>query len=256
MTGSEQPHSYSARLRYTGEQARVYEAQRLASERSRAKWRAEMATLERLLATLPAGSRLLDLPAGTGRFVPLFEAAGWSWVAGDISLDMLEQLRRRPEVPHKLLVACDAENLPFPPEAFDFVLSIRFFNLVPDAVAGRALAEMARVARCGVVIQVRLFGDRSLDRATRRLKALARPLRRVAASLRRGRWHPRHWLPGPPPGHRPRPREPLLAAAGRCALSLDRKLVVEARRWPDRLDPLELWLLTSGDRPRGTEGTP
>lgn len=256
MSDSDQCSRYGARLRYKGEQARRYEAQRLASERSRIKWQAETATLERLLATLPTGSRLLDLPSGTGRFVRSFEAAGLTWFAGDISLDMLDELRRRPDVTKRLLVACDVECLPFPESAVDFVVSIRFFNLVPEAVVRRALGEMARVARRGVVLQVRLFGERPMDALTRRLKSLVRPLRRALAALRRGRWQPRHWLPGPTPAHRPRVRQLLLSAASERALRLERSLIVEGRRWPRDLDPLELWLLTSEQARRRPEGKP
>lgn len=52
----------------------------------------------------------------------------------------------------------DATQLDYPSGCFDYVLCMRFFNIVPDVVRRAALKEFARVASIGVIMQVRFCG--------------------------------------------------------------------------------------------------
>jgi len=103
-----------------------------------------------------AGTRVLDLAAGTGTSALSFTAAGADCVACDFSLGMLRagQSRlaqhgtgRNPVAGSVGLVAGDALRLPFRDEAFDAVtISFGLRNVASPAAA---LAEMRRVTRPG-----------------------------------------------------------------------------------------------------------
>ncbi len=121
-----------------------------------------------LSAHLPPGARVLDLPAGTGRFLDLL-APRYTITGADVSLEMLGQARRRnAQVDGATFAQADATRLPFATDAFDCVMSIRFLGHLPDDVRRRAFAEMARVSRAYVLIEACL--NAPIPRATRRLR--------------------------------------------------------------------------------------
>lgn len=105
--------------------------------------------------------RLLEVGIGGGANVPLLEqllppdleVELWGL---DLSRGMLEQCRRRlqrhPPRRRVRLLLGDAHALPFPDAAFDRVFHVGAINGYRDR--GRALAEMARVARPGTPIVV------------------------------------------------------------------------------------------------------
>jgi demethylmenaquinone methyltransferase/2-methoxy-6-polyprenyl-1,4-benzoquinol methylase len=95
-----------------------------------------------------AGSRVLDLAAGTGSSSLLFAAAGAFVVPCDFSLGML-QVGKHGKHGHGELpfIAGDALRLPFADASFDAVTISFGLRNVADMDA--ALAEMARVTRPG-----------------------------------------------------------------------------------------------------------
>jgi ubiquinone/menaquinone biosynthesis C-methylase UbiE len=128
---------------------------------------------------------VLDLPAGTGRFLKILMECGLRVQAVDISADMLAEISKRyPQLPAALtLAACDAEHLPLPDASVDFVLSWRFFHLLPMPVIDRVLAELRRVCRRQMVVQVlpvRVGGVAAVLPSW--LRAMVRPLRRWMGS--------------------------------------------------------------------------
>lgn len=64
--------------------------------------------------------------------------------------------------PRIQLLTGDALALPFPPGAFDFVLSSMFLHHLPDPLAVDALREMNRVAATGVIVADLLRHRRAL----------------------------------------------------------------------------------------------
>jgi ubiquinone/menaquinone biosynthesis C-methylase UbiE len=143
---------YPAKSAYRGETAACYDQDRVGE----AIWQQEQGWVAHWAATLPAGATVLDLPAGTGRFLEILLGCGLRVQAVDISTDMLAEIRKRhPQLPAALTLATgDAEQLPVPDASVDFVLSWRFFHLLPLSVIDRVLAEFRRVCRRQIVVQV------------------------------------------------------------------------------------------------------
>jgi SAM-dependent methyltransferase len=131
--------------------AEEYEARRFEGALARWKHRRDVVLVLDLLAGVPAGARVLDLPCGTGRLLPALRAAGLRGVGADLALEMMRAGRARRSEPGPLVQA-DAVRLPFRAGAFDAVVSLRFlFHLAPEERRA-ALVEMARVARNGTVV--------------------------------------------------------------------------------------------------------
>jgi len=102
-----------------------------------------------------AGARVLDVPSGGGVAArALRRGQGVDYVAVDISQRMLDRTAR---VAAELGVAdqvttrlADVEELPFPDESFDLVVSFTGLHCFPDPA--RAVVELARVTRLGGVV--------------------------------------------------------------------------------------------------------
>jgi ubiquinone/menaquinone biosynthesis C-methylase UbiE len=124
-------------------------------------WEQEIAL--RLLEELPAGSTVLDVPVGTGRFIPGYLAQGLKVVGLDSSPDMLAQAARITAETHGdvTLVEGSATALPFPDANFDALVCFRFLpGKLPLRQARRALREFARVTR-GTSYLLLKVGERS-----------------------------------------------------------------------------------------------
>jgi ubiquinone/menaquinone biosynthesis C-methylase UbiE len=95
---------------------------------------------------------VLDAPTGTGRFLDMISGGAGLVVGADISLDML-RLASEASGQAIPLVLSEAERLPFRDDAFDVVVSIRFFQHLPKSQIIPIIVEMERVSRLGVLIQ-------------------------------------------------------------------------------------------------------
>lgn len=105
--------------------------------------------------TLPAGSRVLDVPCGSGVALRgLKPGQGVAYVAADISREMLARTRRtarRLGVSNQVAaVEADVTRLPWSAGSFDRVVSFTGLHCFPDPRA--AFAEMVRVLRPGGVL--------------------------------------------------------------------------------------------------------
>lgn len=151
--------AYRARDGYRGDIAESY----LRCRTGQRKWGIEQEVFAKLIEELPPASSILDVPVGTGRFLDDYRRGGHAAVGLDISPDMLSQIRRRSD-DRLALVLGDAEHLPFGDASIDNVLSARFLNLVPPSVLHRAVAQMGRVARRRLLLEVRVAADETLGR--------------------------------------------------------------------------------------------
>lgn len=95
-----------------------------------------------------AGSRVLELGAGTGKLTASLCEHGHDVVATDPSKPMLDRLVATLDVP---TVQTGAELLPFRANSFDVVVVAQAFHWFD---AGRALPEIARVLRDGGVLSL------------------------------------------------------------------------------------------------------
>jgi SAM-dependent methyltransferase len=99
------------------------------------------------LAKISAGSRVLDVGCGTGRWVRRYEAMGFSATGVDATPGMLRlALDRGTAAP---LVGGQALHLPFADAAFDLVSDVTVVQHIPLALQPQALEEMLRVLKPG-----------------------------------------------------------------------------------------------------------
>lgn len=138
--------------KYLGGVASGYEAQR----RGR-KWADEDLAVEELLDGLAAGSRVLDVPVGTGRLVPYYKKRGFEAHGLDMSPDMLAEARSKANDTGFEIELCvgDIRRIPFDANVFDLVVCLRFLNWIDAAGVTAAVSEMARVGRDRLLLGIR-----------------------------------------------------------------------------------------------------
>lgn len=123
------------------------------SKRNEAKWR----TIQAALAQTEGVGSILDLPCGTGRFTDRLVECGYQVIGGDISYEMMAQAKERIGPMKGLLgfIRSDAENLPFPDNSIDCVMSIRFLFHVDPVTRVRMLREMGRISKRWLILDFR-----------------------------------------------------------------------------------------------------
>jgi len=115
---------------------------------------AEQRLVDGLLRRLGVRGPVLDVPCGTGRFIPVFAAAGCEVLAGDVSPEMLALARRTAEETGGACrcLVLDARRLPLPNGAVDLAFAMRLLHRVRDpAERAVVLRELGRVSRRWVV---------------------------------------------------------------------------------------------------------
>lgn len=136
---------------YTGTVAQQYDARRTGT----VKWQREQAIVERLLSGFPPGSSLVDIPVGTGRFLPLYEQFRINATGMDVSVDMLARAREKNA--DMALRVSDIRHISAGDGEYDCALCVRFLNWVDAAGLAAAVGELARVSRQHVILSVRHY---------------------------------------------------------------------------------------------------
>lgn len=126
--------------KYYGSEAETYDAQRKNSQR----WLNEMVAVTDLVTAGP----VLDVPLGTGRFIPAYRARGLDFTGLDISSDMLAVTERTHG--YKGLIG-SVLQLPFPDQSFATAVCIRLLDWLDPEEMETAIAELRRVATCLVL---------------------------------------------------------------------------------------------------------
>lgn len=139
--------------RYRGAVAEGYDARRNDKEKRKAEFR----VLQDMLCDLPAGTSLLDIPFGTGFFVPIYEARGFRVTGLDINRDMLTQAMKLHRVKNVDTRIGDIFDIKVADKSFDVAVSIRIMNLIDADDMKRALGELQRVARSRIVFNLRVW---------------------------------------------------------------------------------------------------
>ena len=95
---------------------------------------------------------VVDCPTGTGRILPTLAARMQKVFAVDVTSAMLNVARNRAKK-HELrnveFFLADAQNLPFPDNSIDIIVSLRFFHLLPLSAYDPFLEEIHRVLKPG-----------------------------------------------------------------------------------------------------------
>jgi SAM-dependent methyltransferase len=186
-------HAYPAKLKYVGSIAEEYVTRRA----SQSTWGWEQEQVRAWVAGRPAGSSVLDVPFGSGRYVPLYRARGLKVRGCDISADMIALAKRElgrvfDECDVHVADAEDMRRLAV--GAVDAVLCSRFIQWLPELqIVDRILAEFARVAREELFLQLHLpaAADRPPPPLARRIGGLLRsPLATARRIRRRLQRHP------------------------------------------------------------------
>lgn len=125
---------------YYGRHATEYETQR----RKNPLWQREHDAVAELLHRGP----VLDVPIGTGRYIPIYLERGLGFSGVDISEDMLGEALKRADFPHQVGTITD---LPFLDDEFGTAVCTRLMNwLSPDDMR-KAVYELLRVAREAII---------------------------------------------------------------------------------------------------------
>lgn len=146
------PGSGGAR-KYEGAVAEGYDAKREESP----KWKAEQEIVEKYLDDLPSGDWVLDIPVGTGRFLPFYHSKGLLVKGADISGDMLNMAARKiVDEKQVTLGLADVRALPFLDNSVDAAVMIRLTRWLSPEDCVVALKQLQRVARKKVIFTARV----------------------------------------------------------------------------------------------------
>jgi SAM-dependent methyltransferase len=141
--------------KYVGDVAAGYDAKRENS----AKWRAEQSIIEGIILSAPDGASALDIPVGTGRFIPAYERKGLKWTGIDLSSDMLTEAGAkvsRPELAR--LRTGDVTRLDeiTGEKSFDLAIMCRLTRWLSPAQRFVALRQLQMATRSVIVFTARI----------------------------------------------------------------------------------------------------
>ena len=145
--------------------------------------RREQRCVRRALASVRPGARVLDLPCGTGRLLPLLVELGYKVTAADSSPHMLDRARHLAEtnsldMSNEDFLVVDVFQTGFADDAFDVVVCNRLFHhFTEPATRQRALRELRRICTGPIVVSV--FCNLAYDALISRIKHIL--FRRAAA---------------------------------------------------------------------------
>ena len=137
------------------------------------KNRREMACIIQGIEGLPEKSKVLDLPCGAGRLLPMMLDKGFEVVASDYSQEMInasegfyhDQFKSTPEKSARLsFIQQDILKTTFADNSFDAVICNRLLHHYPEAQLRRSvLAELLRITRPDGRLIVSYFSNFALS---------------------------------------------------------------------------------------------
>lgn len=152
--------SRHAARKYHGDVATGYDAKRMASP----KWVAEQGIIEDMLKGLKTGlwhpefkPAVVDIPVGTGRFIPFYESQGYCWHGLDVSVDMLKQAAAKTQNRQKArLEQGDVRKLELPDGYCQAAVMCRLTRWLSEPDCQQAMKELQRIARERIVFTARV----------------------------------------------------------------------------------------------------
>lgn len=148
-------HDYKAKKHYQSEAVvSHYDRERFESWYGKIAHQGEASALQSVVDKyFEIPGKVLDIPCGTGRLLPVLFGRGFEVVGGDISDEMVGSCRKRfKKEPRASFERVNGEEMHFRDNTFDYLTSYRLMCHLPDGVRSRVLREMLRVTRKVVVI--------------------------------------------------------------------------------------------------------
>jgi hypothetical protein len=177
---SEAEPDYPAAKKYKGGIAQGY----LDRRENHPTWEWEQAEVKRFVTSRPHALTVLDVPLGTGRYVPIYLEHGWKVLGSDISADMVAEAER--SLGADAFRQCDirvapAESLPWPDNSVNVILSSRFIQWLPELRhVDRVIAEFGRIGAGELFLQLRIPAEpRQKPETEGPISAVKRLARRV-----------------------------------------------------------------------------
>jgi len=148
---------YTARDAYRDETvAGLYNNKRFKSLRGRLGNWLDKRAINLALDYLPQiEGNILDIPCGTGRVTSMITEAGYTAIAADVSLEMINVARNhfaKSSCDILDFVQSDATHLPFPNRKFACVTAIRFMGHIPATTRVKMLRELGRVSQGYIIV--------------------------------------------------------------------------------------------------------
>jgi 2-polyprenyl-3-methyl-5-hydroxy-6-metoxy-1,4-benzoquinol methylase len=144
--------------------------------------RREKKCIMKALRNITPGSRLLDLPCGTGRLTRLLMDQGFRVTAADVSEAMVNNARTNiaasqspteGHLPHVDFEVRDVMQTGYADDQFDAIVCNRLFHhFTESSTRLRALKELRRISRGPVIIS--FFNSFALDATYRRIVKMLR----------------------------------------------------------------------------------
>ncbi len=141
---------------YYGKAASAYEEVRT----KQPWWSVEQKEMQVLLDQLPQNLKVVDIPFGTGRFVPYYLERGYEVYGLDASEEMLQTAQKILKDQYDKCTATTgfSTHLPYEDGAFDLLVSTRFLrDIILFRDVKKTMAEFSRVTKSYAIIQ---FGIR------------------------------------------------------------------------------------------------
>jgi ubiquinone/menaquinone biosynthesis C-methylase UbiE len=163
--------TYDAYTKYDAPVAKTYEEDRAGEQH----WQAEQAFMASYVSANQLG-KVLDMPVGTGRFFEYYGNAK-SVVGIDISSHMLREARAKAgifSIPMLDLHEGDALAVQYPNSSFDTVVCFRLVHLLPSEAVQSLFAELARLSRSRLLVQIYAQPSRSKNVLLKPVRAAAR----------------------------------------------------------------------------------
>ena len=149
--------------------------------KSRGLWAVEGAAVADMMLDVPAGARVLDVPVGTGRFIPLYAERSYDVVGLDVSPHMIELAKAVPESAGMSVRLGNIFATGEPDASFDCTVAVRIMHLIEHSDFVLALRELQRVTRGKIVMTLRLGADHDARRGPARAR-MARGTTSIACS--------------------------------------------------------------------------
>jgi len=178
--------NYEGKTRYQREEiADGYDNRRFTSLKGRITNRLEMSRINDALQVANVTGEVLDLPCGTGRMTEMLLEKGFQVTAADISEEMMKHARQKTsrfgdQVSFEI---CDVENLKFPENRFELILTMRLIHHIPPDLHNRILTQLWKTTAKWVIIS---FSNKySLQNIRRNIISLFTKFPRYSISVSR-----------------------------------------------------------------------